>query len=402
MSPPPPIDDDPSLVELFDPAWADDPYPFYRHLRRHHPVYWDAPLRSWVVTRYDDIVALNRDGALSEDRITPFHQRLSPAKRAAMDPLATVLRDMMLFNDAPRHTELRGMAKAAFSRRATDRLRASIAATVERLLDAAVPAGRLDVVGDLSQPLTRTVIADLLGLAEQDRWLLDDWTSLLHEFFTQSDAQTGRLTRLRAVFDAMLDRRACAHHDDLVQHLMAGGGTAEEMYANFLLVIDAGQVTTTHLIPNAVRALLRFPDQLELLVRHPELLPSAAHELMRYDSSVQFTSRIATADLTVGGHTVRAGQPVTLLLGSGNRDPERFADPDRLDVTRDARGQLSFGHGRHYCLGAPLGLAEIEIVLAALTTRLRNLRLTAAPLRWHQSINFRFLRELPVSFEPAA
>ena len=114
-----------------------------------------------------------------------------------MDPLATVLRDMMLFNDAPRHTELRGMAKAAFSRRATDRLRASITATVDRLLDAAVPAGRLDVVGDLSQPLTRTVIADLLGLAEQDRWLLDDWTSLLHEFFTQSSAQTDRLASLR-------------------------------------------------------------------------------------------------------------------------------------------------------------------------------------------------------------
>jgi pimeloyl-[acyl-carrier protein] synthase len=392
------FDDEPSLVELFDPAWAADPYPYYRHLRERHPVYWDAPLRSWVVTRFEDIVGLSRDGALSEDRITPFHRRLSPARQTAMEPLAAVLRDMMLFNDAPRHTALRAMARSGFSRRATERLRATIEATVAGLLDAVGPAGQLDVVADVAQPLTRTVIADLLGLAEEDRWLLDDWSSLLHEYFTQSDAQNERIARLREVFDRMAARPACPHHDDLVRHMVAGAGTADEMFANFLLVIDAGQVTTTYLVPNAVRALLQFPDQLRLLAQRPELLPGAAHELMRYDSSVQFTSRIAVADLDVGGHLVRAGQPVTLVLGSGNRDPERFAEPDRLDVTRDAHAQLSFGHGRHYCLGAPLGLAEIEIVIGAMLGRLPDLRLGAAPLRWHESINFRFLQALPVSF----
>ena len=198
----------------------------------------------------------------------------------------------------------------------------------------------------------------------------------------------------------MLDRRACAHHDDLVQHLMAGGARSR-MYANFLLVIDAGQVTTTHLTPTRSGRCCASRTSWSCRAASRAVLPAAAHELMRYDSSVQFTSRIATADLTIDGHTVRAGQPVTLLR-LRQPDPERFADPDRLDVTRDARGQLSFGHGRHYCLGAPLGLAEIEIVLAALTTRLRNLRLTATSLRWHQSINFRFLRELPVSFQLAA
>jgi pimeloyl-[acyl-carrier protein] synthase len=392
--------DDPSLVELFEPQWTADPYPYYRLLREQHPVYWDGPLRSWVLTRYEDIAALGRDPRLCEDRITPFYNRLSPAKRVAMAPLAGQLRDMMLFADVPRHTALRGLTKGAFTRGAIERLRGSIVATVRDLLERAGPAGRLDLVGDFAEPLTRAVIADLLGLSEDDRVLLDDWTSLLHEFFTQSSAENGRLTQLRKVFDTMVADREREPAPDLVSHMIAAGGQAspDAMFANFLLIIDAGQVTTTHLIPNGVRALIQFPDQWDLLCGRPELVPEAAHELMRYDSSVQFTTRVATADIEVGSAVIRAGDAVTLLLASGNRDPERFPDPDRLDVTRDARGHLSFGHGIHYCLGAPLGLAEIELALAALTKRLRGLRLADPVLRWQESINFRFLRALPLTF----
>jgi pimeloyl-[acyl-carrier protein] synthase len=386
-----------SLVELYDPRWRDDPYPFYARLRESGPYYWDDELGSWVVTRYDDIAALGTDHRLSEDRVTPFFDRLSPGKRDAMGPLAGYLSDMMLFNNDPRHAVLRNLARSAFGHEAVRRRRASITAVARKLLEAARGQDVMDVVEDLSQPLTRAVIADLLGIGEADRHLLDDWHSLLEEFFTQSTAQAARLSALHELFTAMVSARAAGERDDLVDHMLAAGqaagATREEMFANFLLIIDAGQVTTTYLIPNAVRALLRQPAALAGLRDDATVLAAAAHELMRFDSSVQFTTRICREPLRLG-----PGEAVTLLLASGNRDPRRFPDPDRLDWGRDARGHLSFGHGAHYCLGAGLALAEIEIVLSVLGPRLPGLRLCGGDLSWHESINFRFLKHLPVAF----
>lgn len=390
----------PTLVELFDPQWLPDPYPFYRDLREHHPVYHDDVLRSWVVSRHADITALSTDERLTEDRITSFQERLTPQTRALMRPLAHLLTDMMLFETGPRHAALRNMAKAGFSRRAVAELRASIKRYVADLCDQVLPLGEIDVVGDLSAPLTKLVIADMLGLPPEHRPLLDDWQSLLHIYFTQSDAESQRLSRLREVFDVLVGDGS---PPALLGHMMAAGSPESRdpdvVFANFLLIIDAGQVTTTHQIPNAVRALLDHPGQLELLQARPELRSQAVDELLRYDSAVQFTARTAQADIELHGQTIPAGDQVTLLVGSGNRDEAAFTDPDRLDVTRDAKAHLSFGHGRHYCLGAALALAETELILEALLSRTRNLRVTEPELQWHETINFRFLKELPVAFE---
>lgn len=197
-----------SLVELYDPRWRDDPYPFYARLRESGPYYWDDELGSWVVTRYHDIATLGTDHRLSEDRVTPFFDRLSPGKRDTMGPLAGYLSDMMLFNNAPRHAVLRNLTRSAFGHQAVRRRRASITALARTLLEAASARGVMDVVGDLSQPLTRAVIADLLGIGEADRHLLDDWHSLLEEFFTQSTAQAARLSALHELFTAMVSTRA--------------------------------------------------------------------------------------------------------------------------------------------------------------------------------------------------
>lgn len=391
----------PTLVELFDPEWLPDPYPFYRRLREHHPVYHDDVLRSWVVSRHDDITALSTDERLTEDRITSFQERLTPETRALMRPLAHLLTDMMLFETGPRHAALRNMARAGFSRRAVADLRASISKHVADLCDQVLPRGEIDLVGDLSAPLTTMVIAEMLGLPPGDRHLLDDWQSLLHVYFTQSDAESERLSRLREVFDALTGDGA---PPALLRHMMAAGSPESRdpdvVFANFLLIIDAGQVTTTHQIPNALRALLDHPGQLELLQARPELCGPAVEELLRYDSAVQFTARTAQADIELRGCKIPAGEQVTLLIGSGNRDEAAFPDPDRLDVTRDAKAHLSFGHGRHYCLGAALALAETELVLGALLSRTQNLQLTGPELQWDETINFRFLKELPIAFEP--
>ncbi len=390
----------PTLAELFEPRWVSNPYPFYRKLRDCYPVYFDDILRTWVVSRYHDITRLAQDERLSEDRLSAFEARLSPGKRAAIKPLGTALRHMMLFTGPPRHAQLRGLVKPAFSRPATAALRESIQVEISGIFDRVLPAGQMDVVGDLAAPLTKTVIAELLGFPREHRSLLDGWSSLLHEYFTQSDAELPRLARLRHVFDGL-----AGQGDGLLGHMMAECPAPtsldwEVMFANFLLIIDAGQVTTTYLIPNAVRALLQHPDQLAVLTARPDLAGPAAAEFLRFDSSVQFTTRTAISDIVFDGHTFRAGEAVTLLLGSGNRDERKFPDPDRLDVTRDAHGHLSFGHDRHYCVGAALALAETEEAIRALLARTTELRTTGTQLRWHHSINFRFLQQLPVSFQP--
>lgn len=189
----------PTLVDLFAPEWAADPYPFYRRLREHHPVYHDDVLRGWVVSRHDDITALSTDDRLTEDRVTPFQARLAPETRALMRPLAGLLTDMKLFATGTRHTALRGLAKAGFSRRVVAELRTSIERHVARLCDRLLPRGEIDLVGDLSAPLTTTVIAEMLGLPPEHRHLLDDWQSLLHVYFTQSGEESERLARLRDV-----------------------------------------------------------------------------------------------------------------------------------------------------------------------------------------------------------
>lgn len=406
IDPPP---DTPTLLDLFHPDRLADPYPYYSWLRDEFPVYWDDLLGTWVVARYDDIVALAKDARLSEDRVTPFRARMSEAKRSSLAALGEALGDMMLFNDAPRHTELRGLVKGAFSRSATDRMRPVIEAAVADLIDQVIDTGRMDIIRDFSQPLSRTVIADLLGIQDEQRHLLDDWASLLHEFFTLSTAQGSRLQALRGVFDSLVVAEHSAPSGTLLTHMLTGcphhrPPSTQEMFANFLLVIDAGQVTTTYLVGNAVRALIDRPDQLRLLRTQPEMLPRAAAELMRFDSSVQFTTRIARSDLVLRGARISAGDPVTLLLGSGNRDPSRFDDPDRLDVSRNPSGHLGFGHGAHYCVGAPLALLEIEIAIGAIVDRLSDIRRTADDAEWHDSINFRFLKRLPITFTatPAA
>ncbi|MEU7768352.1 cytochrome P450 [Nocardia sp. NPDC049190] len=396
-----------SLIGLFKPAARSDPYALYRRLREAEPVYWDNALQSWVVLRHADIVALTKEERLSEDRVTPFFDQLPADKQKSMRPLVAALSDMMLFNDPPRHTRLRGQFRKAFTPRFVARLDGDIAERVATLLDAVAEKPVFDLVADVSAPLSSGVIAGMLGLPAHATNLLAGWTSLLHEFFMQSEREVDRVVRLRAVFDTEIEgRRACPAHDLLgaMAEAMATGATLteDEMYAAFLLLIDAGQVTTTHFAANAVRALMLHREQWELLRARPELVPGAVLELLRWDSSIQFTNRVATIDLEVGGRTIPAGSSVTLVLGSGNRDPEVFADPDTLDVTRDAREQLSLGHGAHYCLGGGLARREIEILLLGLLTRFPESTLVDTNFTWEDSINFRFLTGLPVSPGPGS
>ncbi|MER6365956.1 cytochrome P450 [Kitasatospora sp. NPDC001527] len=396
----------PSLLNLFSPEWSADPYgvyAYYRELREASPVYYDEWMRTWVVLGYDEISRLSKDERLSGARIGSFHEQLPSEVRAEIEPLANALSDMMLFNEPPRHTRLRRLVKPGLTPRLVREMRPAIEKLADELLDRAEERGGMDVVHDFSEPLTRGVIARLAGVPEKAGHLLENWPGLLHEFFTQSRAEIGRITELRTAFEEDAEGRRNGTAQDLFTQMIAeqlqyGDYSDDEIFANFLLLIDAGQATTTHLIGNAVLALAHHPDQAELLRQRPDLGVQAAHELLRYDSSVQFTTRVALTALEAGGHRIPEGDSVTLVLGSGNRDPLHYAEPDRLDITRRAADHLSFGHGIHYCLGASLAVAEIDVALRRLLER-TGLRQVDTRPQWMDSINFRMLKRLPVTFE---
>ncbi|GAA2531325.1 cytochrome P450 [Pilimelia columellifera] len=392
-----------SLLDLFDSEWMARPYELYAQLRARKPVYWDDLMRTWVVLSHAEVARLSKDHRLSGARIDEFHAQLPPESRQKMAPLAAILKRMMLFTEPPEHTRLRKLVRPNLSPRLVRTVRSVIEEVADELLDRAARKGRMDVIHDFSEPLTRTVVALIAGVPRHGEHLLEDWRGLLPEFFSQSAAEMPRLAALRAVFDENADDRRAGIGDDLFTQMVGpqlqqGDYTDDEIFANFLLLIDAGQATTTHLIGNAVLALFDHPEQAELLRQSPELAANAAHEFLRYDSSVQFTTRIALADLAVGDSLIRAGDSVSLVLGAANRDPLRYAEPDRLDLTRKASDHLSFGHGIHYCLGAVLAQAEIEIAMHRLVSRTSNWRLDGE-LSWLDSINFRFLEGLPMRFD---
>ncbi|MGC4903854.1 cytochrome P450 [Micromonospora echinospora] len=393
-----------SISVLFDQEWSGKPYELYALLQAEHAIMWDDIMRSWIVLRHSQITELAKDARLSGARIDDFHRQLPPESRATMAPLAAILKDMMLFNEGPAHSRLRKLIRPNLSPRFIRDLRTMIEKLADALLDQVVPTGEMDVVRDFSEPLTRGVIAMIAGVPSHAAHLLENWPGLLHEFFSQSPDELPRLAALRAAFDETADLRQAGAGDDLFTQMIAeqlgrDSYTADEVFANFLLLIDAGQATTTHLIGNAALALLHHREQADLLRQRPEVAANAAHEFMRYDSSVQFTTRVALADIELDDVRIRQGDTVTLLLGAGNRDPRRYADPGRLDLTRKASDHLSFGHGIHYCLGASLALAEIEIAMQRLVRRTWNWRLAQSEINWLDSINFRFLTGLRIRFD---
>lgn len=396
----------PSLLTLLT-GGGGSPYPLYRELLRDGPVHWDAWMRSWLVLGHDEIAGLARDDRLSGARIDGFYDQLPAHARTAVGTLKTALSDMMLFNEPPRHTRLRQLIRPGLTPGFTRRMRPVIQQLVVELLDDVVGRGEFDVIHDFSEPLTRGVIARLAGVPPHGTHLLENWQGLLHEFFTQSRKEIPRITELRRVFDEGTPARRAGTGEDLFTQVISGqlakgDYTDDEIFANFLLLIDAGQATTTHLIGNAVLALIEHPDQARLLRAEPELAANAAHEFMRYDSSVQFTTRVALTDLDVAGTRIEAGQSVALVIGAGNRDPRHYEHPDRLDITRRAHDHLSFGSGIHFCLGAALALAEIELAIAELLRRVDDLRLVHPEPEWLESVNFRFLKALPVRCRAAS
>jgi cytochrome P450 len=364
----------------FLPAWRHDPYPYYRRLRETAPVYWSRGFRTTVLTRYADIHAVLRDPRFSVRRSeSRMFQRLDPFGGLSPEFRQMIDRNLLML-DPPDHTRLRSLVSKAFTPRVVERLRPRIEALIEELLDRVADAGEMELVHDFAAPLPVIVIAELLGLPREDRAAFKHWADELAALVDPLSALGGldlaqqAFDELAAYLRTIFAERRASPRDDLISALVSAEDhgdalTDAELVSTVALILGAGHETTTNLLGNAVLALLRNPGERKRLQDDPSLADSAVEEFLRYDSPVQGTDRVAREDVEIGGRTVRAGEFAVLLIGAANRDPERFSDPDRLDLARRDNHHLSFGQGLHFCLGAPLARLEAKLALCALLRR---------------------------------
>jgi pimeloyl-[acyl-carrier protein] synthase len=400
-----------SLYHLLDPEVLADPYPLYRRLREEDPVHWDPYLHAWVVTRYHDVSTVFR--RFSADR-TPSPEYFEALGVPEVGPIARMMVQQMLFMDAPAHTRLRRLAGPAFQPAQVASLRPHIQDIADRLVDdiLARGPGRVDLLADFAEPLPAMVTTELLGVPVEHHADLKDWSvtfaGMLGNFQHNPDLLTSVLEAVENLSGYF--RRAIAEQRDdprpgllgaLLRAEVDGDRlTDEEVAANCIITMVGGLETTTNLIGNGMLTLLRNPRQLERLHAEPGILPAAVEELLRYESPSQHTARIARDDVELGGKKIKKGQAVIAVMAAGNRDPERFPDPDRLDFDRPDNRHLAFGWAAHFCFGAPLARLEAEIAFSTLLRRLPGLRLTGEPLVWRENLGLRGLRALPLA-QPA-
>ena len=399
---------EPQIFNPFEPGFFEDPYRQYALLREHDPVH-RSPLEVWVLFRYDDIVRTLRDASLSVqiDNATPTARMQMFAEQAPGERERGA--HSILNVDPPDHTRLRRLVSKAFTPKMVNELRPRIQELVDRALEAMAARGHADVIGDLAFPLPFTVISEMLGMPDGNRDEVRGWshtlTKTLDPILTPEEVQAALVAadNMQAHVQDVLAWKRDHPADDLLTGLLAAEDEGDrltelELLDQVLLLYVAGHETTVNLIGNATLALLGHPDELARLRSDPELDAGAVEELLRYDSPVQFSRRITTADLDVNGTTVPSGTFMLTCLGSANHDEARWGPTaGDLDLTRADAGQhMSFGNGIHHCLGSSLARTEAQVAIGTLVRRFPGLQLAGEPER-NGRVVLRGLESLPVT-----
>lgn len=396
-----------SLYHLLDPEVLANPYPLYHKLRSEDPVHWDPYLHAWIVTRYTDVVTVFQ--RFSANR-TYTPEQLETLGLSALKPLAQVMIHQMLFLDPPDHTRIRGLASKAFTPRRVAILRSHIQDITNSLLDAVQDKGEMDVIADLAYPLPAIVTAEMLGVPTSDWQQLTAWSAdfaqVLGNFQHNPDYASKAIRSLEEMviyFRSAVQEQREHPRDGLISAYLnaeidGDRFTEEEVIANTIVTMVGGQETTTNLIGNGLLSLLRHRGQMEKLQADLSLIPSAVEELLRYESPSQHTARLAPDDVELGGKKIRQRQAVIAVMGAANRDPERFPDPDQLDVERQDNRHVAFAWASHFCFGAPLARIEGQVAFESVLRRMPNLALKPGPITWRANLGLRGLTALPVSF----
>ncbi|MCA9512879.1 MAG: cytochrome P450 [Myxococcota bacterium] len=396
---------EPLAFNPLDPAFRRDPYDVYARGRAARVVAHEGlplPLRS--VFRYEDIQRVLRDHETFSNEIVP------PALRT--EDTEGPPPQSMLGSDPPRHTRLRALVSSAFTPRIVARLEPRMHEVADELVDAALDKGEVDLVEALTYPLPVVVIAEIIGVPPEDRAQFKEWSDRIVSTLglglldggdpDRMRRQMALLTEMRAYFVPLADERRRAPKDDLLTGLVQARHEGskldeDEMLTMLVLLLVAGNETTTTLIGNAAIELMARPDDADALRADPSLLPGAIDEVLRFSAPVQFDPRRVVRDVEVGDATLRAGDLVLCWLASGNRDERVFERPDAFDLRRARNAHLSFGYGTHYCIGANLARLEARVAIGALLRGTRRIeRVNDDPLPLHGSPVFRAFTEIPV------
>jgi cytochrome P450 len=402
------------VFDLGNPATNANPFPEFARLRAEDPVHWSPAMKAWIVTRYADVrqVALNNK-QISADRLTPFFRTNPEYQRGSIDSLVRYLNHWMVFRDPPDHTRLRRLFNKAFTPTSVEALRPNIEDIVAHLIDAMLAKARrgetVDYIADFAYPLPASVIMDLLGVPRADLKIVKLWSDDIALFIGTAQVAGNKYLRAEAGAKAMsgyfrdlVEARTREPRADTISKLVLARDendalTTDEIIGTCILLLFAGHETTTNLIGNGFYYSMKHRGQWERLVADPSLSAPAIEEYLRYDGPSGALARVASADLELGGKTIRGGQRVFAFMNSANRDPEAIDDPESFDIGREQNPHLTFGYGIHFCLGAPLARLESQIATQRLVERLPRIRLAGGEPEWHDSLILRGVRSLPVT-----
>jgi cytochrome P450 len=399
--------------DMFTPDVIADPYGYYGWLRDKDPVHWNETYALWVITRHDDLVWLTRHHELFSSAVfkndpRPPYPAIDESDLGLYEYVRNYQGDQFIQHDRPEHLEMRRIVHGYFTPKSMEAWRPFVQKAVKELLDAAEEKGHMDVMRDLATPLPVLVIAQMMGVPQQDRRHVRELAEkLLYIGRGEYDRMKPLTEGMRGMIDyvsPLVDERIARPGDDFISVLADGEKrgvfSRHEVLVNTSLLLLAGHETTINLICNGTLAFMRHPEQWELFKKDPAgLAKTATEECLRYDSPVISIQRIASEDIEMRSKTLHAKDRIRWFISSANRDPQKFAEPDKFDITRWPNQHVAFGNGVHHCLGATLARVEGQEVFKALAERFPALRTETGELEYQPSITFRSVKSLPVTWQ---
>jgi cytochrome P450 len=391
-----------------DESTRRDPFALYEQLQDRDPVHWSPVLKSWILTRYEDVRQVCMGQGVSSDRLRPFYESLKDERRDILSGVMRYLNHWLVFKAPPEHTRLRRLLNTVISPATVAEMGPAIASAFDHVMQPLDPRREIDFMKDVAELFPAFVILDMLGVPREDFRAIKAWSDDLRLFIGTAQAEGDKYRRARdgadrmsAYFREIIAQRRNQPGPDAISRMVAardeGGMLSEdELVGCCMLFLFGGHETTTNLLGSAIVALLKHPDQLERLHAQPALIDSAVEEFLRYDGPSNSIARVVAQNHEIAGKTLRAGERVFAMINAANRDPRQFTDPHRLDLGRTPNRHLTFGFGIHFCLGAPLARMEAKVCLGQLAARFPGMHSGSQPPEWIDALIMRGPKRLPL------